>query len=175
VTIADDKDALRRRMRMVIDDVADRTMRSVQLWAALAAMPAYDRAGTVMAFVGMRGEPDTDGLFARLDRDGKRLLLPRMQDGRIVAAERGAELRRGSHSVWEPTGSVVEPPEIDLILVPGLAFTSDGRRLGRGGGHYDRFLGGVTCPTIGVCFDEQVCDELPCEPHDQRVGQILTA
>jgi 5-formyltetrahydrofolate cyclo-ligase len=174
VTVADDKAALRRRMRMVLDDIPDRTMRSVQLWAALAERPDYVGAHTVMAFVALRGEPDTDGLLARLERDGKRLLLPRVDGDQLVAAEWGDGLRRGAFSVWEPTGSVVHPAEIDVVVVPGLAFTNDGRRLGRGGGHYDRLLATVACPTFGVCFAEQLCDELPVEPHDVRVGAVLS-
>jgi 5-formyltetrahydrofolate cyclo-ligase len=121
----------------------------------------------------MRGEPDTDGLLARLDRDGKRLLLPRIEGDVIVAAEVGDGLRPGPFSGREPSGSVRHQPEIDVVIVPGVAFTSDGVRLGRGGGHYDRFLAGVTCPTIGVCFTEQVCDELPHEPHDVRVAAVI--
>jgi 5-formyltetrahydrofolate cyclo-ligase len=174
VTIVDDKAALRRRMRMVIDAVADRTMRSVELWAALAERAEYVTAATVMAFVALPGEPDTDGLLARLERDGRRLLLPRMEHDRIVAAEWGDGLRRGPFSVWEPTGSVVESSEIGLVLVPGLAFTVDGMRLGRGGGSYDRFLASVSCPAIGVCFAEQICDELPVEAHDVRVAAVIS-
>lgn len=160
---------------MVIDDVDDRTMRSVLLWAAVAERPEYATASTVMAFVALRGEPDTDGLMARLERDGKRLLLPRMEGDRIVAAELGDGLRPGPFSGWEPSGIVRNQPEIDVVIVPGVAFTSDGVRLGRGGGHYDRFLVGVTCPTIGVCFSEQICDELPHEPHDVRVAAVIVS
>ena len=110
----DDKATLRRRMKMVRDLVDDHMISSVKLWARVAALPEYDAADTVMAFVGFKGEPETDPLFARLAADGKRLLLPRIQDGEIHACtkdERGteksaflfieAELQQAAHDVGE--------------------------------------------------------------------------
>jgi len=162
-------------MRMVRDMVDDHLLRSVQLWAQVAQRPEYASAQTVMAFVGTNGEPDTDGLFARLERDGKRLVLPRVEGERIVPCLVGDGLRPGAFSVPEPAGEVCPADEIDLVLVPGLAFTAEGVRLGQGGGYYDRFLAALACPTIGVCFTEQVVDELPREPHDVAVGALVNA
>jgi 5-formyltetrahydrofolate cyclo-ligase len=163
-------------MRLVREIVEDRLIRSVSMWAAVAATPSYEAADTVLAFVGIDGEPDTDPLFARLERDGKRLVLPAMIDDRIVPMTVGAGLAVGPYGVPVPQGDVVPLGELGLVIVPGLAFTSDGGRLGRGGGHYDRFLAALppSCPVIGVCFSEQIVDELPLEPHDHRVGQVLT-
>jgi 5-formyltetrahydrofolate cyclo-ligase len=63
--------------------------------------------------------------------------------------------------------------EIDLILVPGLAFSrTDRARLGQGGGFYDRLLRGALAQKIGVCFKQQLLAEIPAEPHDERVDQI---
>jgi 5-formyltetrahydrofolate cyclo-ligase len=70
------------------------------------------------------------------------------------------------------------PAQLDVVLVPGVAFDATGGRLGRGGGFYDRFLTqirdqlGVTI--AGVCFDEQIVDSVPMHAHDVRVGMILT-
>ena len=84
---------------------------------------------------------------------------------------------------WHPTdrepvaeARLVSPEEIGLILVPGLAFTRDGRRLGRGGGFYDRYLAGLSAPTVklGVCFHGQLRETLPEEAHDQRVDAVAT-
>lgn len=160
---------------MVRDMVDDRLLRSVQLWAQVAEQPEYAGARTVMAFVGTNGEPDTDGLFARIERDGKRLVLPRLVDDRIVPCGWGDGLRPGAYSVPEPTGDACPVGEIDVVIVPGLAFTAGGARLGQGGGHYDRFLTTVTCPTIGVCFTEQLVDALPGEAHDVGVHTVVSA
>jgi 5-formyltetrahydrofolate cyclo-ligase len=63
-----------------------------------------------------------------------------------------------------------------VVIVPGVAFTRDGDRLGQGGGWYDRFLAGVRpdCTVIGVCFDEQLVDQLPTEPHDVSLACVVT-
>ncbi len=72
--------------------------------------------------------------------------------------------------------SDVEPTWPDLVIVPGLAFTADGGRLGQGGGWYDRFLSRIRpdCTTVGVCFVEQLLDALPTEPHDIAVDHVVT-
>jgi 5-formyltetrahydrofolate cyclo-ligase len=62
----------------------------------------------------------------------------------------------------------------DLVIVPGLAFTRAGARLGRGGGHYDRLLDGVEATSLGVAFDIQLVDDLPLEPHDRGVDLVVT-
>lgn len=170
------KAEFRRRMRMVREIVDDRLLRSVSLWAAVASTEAYERAATVMAFVSVDGEPDTDPLLARVALDGKRVVLPAMDDDRIVPRLIGSGLAPGPFGVPAPQGERVELAELDLVIVPGLAFTSDGRRLGRGGGHYDRLLAALpgSCHTIGVCFVEQLVDELPIEPHDRHVDEVIT-
>ncbi|MCU1502852.1 MAG: 5-formyltetrahydrofolate cyclo-ligase [Ilumatobacteraceae bacterium] len=171
----DDKPAIRRRMRLLRDLIDDRLLRSVQLWAAVATLPEYAAATTVMAFVGTRGEPDTDPLFARLERDGKQLVLPRTHGDHIEPALLGDGLRTGAFAVPEPSGEIVEVAAVGLVLVPGLAFMVDGTRLGQGGGHYDRFLATCPAPSIGVCFAEQLVDELPVASHDIRVARVVTA
>ncbi|MGB8861782.1 MAG: 5-formyltetrahydrofolate cyclo-ligase [Ilumatobacteraceae bacterium] len=170
-----DKPTLRRRMRMVRDLVDDRLMRSVELWSAVAATPEYAAAASVMAFVGCKGEPDTDPLFARLEADGKRLLLPRVHDGEIVVCAGDGPMTVSRFGVSEPTGPALPPGEVGFVLVPGLAFTADGCRLGYGGGFYDRFLPTCSAPNAGVCFSEQLVDALPTEAHDVRVQRVISA
>ena len=162
---------------MARDMVDDRLMRSVDLWTRVATLPEYAAATGVMAFVGFRGEPDTDPLFARLAADGKRLLLPRVDGQEIVVCDGVGPMQTSSYGVSEPTGPALGPEVVDLVIVPGLAFTLDGARLGYGGGFYDRFLPTVRpgVVSVGVCFDEQVVDHLPVEPHDIRVARVVSA
>jgi len=170
-----DKPTLRRRMRLVRDLVDDHLVRSVELWAAVAATPAYAAASSVMAFVGCKGEPDTDPLFARLAADGKRLLLPRVEDGRLVVCDGTGPMAVSPFGVSEPTGPSVPLGDVDFVIVPGLAFTAEGVRLGYGAGLYDRFLPQLSVPNAGVCFTDQLVDELPTESHDVRVQQVISA
>ncbi len=79
-----------------------------------------------------------------------------------------------------PGGAWSEPPilveDLDAVLVPGLAFDLNGRRLGRGGGHYDRFLVRLRpdCLRVGVCFEGQIVDTVPADPWDQPVDAVVT-
>jgi 5-formyltetrahydrofolate cyclo-ligase len=170
-----DKAALRTRMRMVRDMVDDHLIRSVQLWAKVAELPDYIRANSVMAFVGFNGEPDTDPLLARLAVDGKRLLLPRVEPSGIVPADGDTPLVASKFGVQEPTGPAVDVGEIDFVIVPGLAFTVEGDRLGYGQGYYDRFLPTVSAPSVGVCFSDQLVDEMPTTTTDVRVDKVISA
>lgn len=155
--------------------VEDHLMRSVQLWAKVAELEQYRRAENVMAFVGFKGEPDTDPLFARIAVDGKRLLLPRVEPSGIVVGEGDAPRLASTFGVLEPTGPAVDVAEIDLVIVPGLAFTSAGDRLGYGQGYYDRFLSTVSAATVGVCFADQLVDEMPVTATDVRVDTVISA
>ncbi len=174
-SIREQKIELRRRMRLARDLLENRALRSVSLWSRIGELPAYRSAHTVMAFVGVKGEPDTDPLFARLAADGKTLVLPSMEDHRIVPRLLGPGLGTGWYGVPAPQGDEVDPATIDLVLVPGLAFTPEGGRLGQGGGHYDRFLPTLRpdCTTVGVCFAEQLVDHLPGEDHDHIVDVVV--
>lgn len=170
-----DKPTLRRRMRQACELIDDRTLRSVQLWAEVAELPEYRSARTVMAFAAMASEPETDGLFARLERDGKVLVLPRIVGDLLEPALVGEGTRAAVWGIQEPQGAVVDPTTIDLIIVPGVAFTIDGGRLGHGKAYYDRFLPGTRAFTVGACFREQLVDALPLEPHDVRLHTVIAA
>ena len=171
----DDKAAIRRRMRMVRDLVDDRLIRSVDLWAQVAALAEYRQASTVMAFNGFGSEPDTDPLFGRVAADGKRLLLPRIDGNAIAVCDAAGPMVASRIGVDEPQGPALPYDVVEFVIVPGLAFTPDGRRLGYGAGFYDRFLAALTVPNAGVCFAEQIVDDLPAEAHDIRVQRVVSA
>lgn len=156
------------------------------IWAAVmrlcdhvAASRPPDRPPlTVLAFFGVGREPDTSGLIELLDARGYTVALPRVEGDDIVAVAHrlGAPLAAGAFGIPEPLGAAVAPETIDVVIVPGLAFTPDGRRLGQGGGYFDRFLALVRpdCVTCGVGFAEQIVDDIPCEPHDRTLSAVIT-
>ena len=146
-----------RALRRSIDDT-DGPQRSVSICARLrvliaeqleVAPPPVWRRGAVMVFTPIRGEPGLDELVEWC----------RSVDLATVVPED------------EP-----DPGRVDVVVVPGLAFTADGHRLGQGGGWYDRFL--VRVPervlVVGVGFAEQLVAELPIEPHDVPLDAIIT-
>lgn len=145
------KAALRREMRAVRRAVVDRPGRSERLWARVESLEAVRSARTVMAFDSIDGEPITGPFVERCRAAGKIVVKP--------------------EDVPPP-----DPVSIDVVVIPGLAFTERGDRLGQGGGWYDRFLVGLpaNCATIGVGFESQLRDDLPTEPHDVRLDAVVT-
>ena len=84
--------------------------------------------------------------------------------------------REGAFHIQESCGPVLPESEygtIDLAIIPGVAFDLNGNRLGRGKGYYDRLLPKLSCHTIGICYPYQLIDEVPHEPHDVPVDEII--
>lgn len=129
----------------------DQPQRSARIWRQVEQLPAVDAAEDVMVFTSVAGEPDTIEFIAWCRDRGKTVHLP--ED--------------------EPAP---DPLTIDVVIVPGTAFTPDGHRLGQGGGWYDRFLTQVKpgCVTIGVAFAPQIVESIPVEPHDVRLDTVIT-
>ena len=89
-----------------------------------------------------------------------------------------ADISAGAYGIEEPQGSqAIAADMIDMMILPGVAFTSQGDRLGRGKGFYDRYTSrkNFHAYCIGVCYKHQVLDKLPVEPHDKRVDEVVYA
>lgn len=173
---------VRERLRAV--PVEELKVWSDQLVARLKAREdLWSVPGTIALFGGLRNEPDliTD-LLPWVRGRGWRAVLFFVEGVGLHPYEVTGlpDLQRGPLGVWEPVPDVhraVEPDQLTLILVPGLAFSSqDGARLGRGGGFYDRFLARpeVTARRLGIVFQAQVYPDIPHEEHDLRVASLLT-
>ncbi|MBJ3777591.1 5-formyltetrahydrofolate cyclo-ligase [Acuticoccus mangrovi] len=161
------RDAMARRAAAAAaaPDAAER------LAARAAALPA---ARTVSAYVAMRDEIDPLPLARALAARGMRLALPVVADKAMSfhAWADGEPLTPGPFGTMEPSGEAATP---DLLLVPLLAFTRDGGRLGYGAGHYDRWLAAhPEAKTVGLAYAAQEVEALPIEPHDQPLDAILT-
>jgi 5-formyltetrahydrofolate cyclo-ligase len=174
---ADVRKKMRGRPRL---DPKERRDRSARLCEAIGRETAWERAGTVALFAPQDTEPDVELLW--LQAGAKIFCYPRLSTGGLdfVRVLDRATLTMGRWNIREPafgSAQIVAPSEIDLILVPGVAFTREGERLGRGGGYYDRFLAQreVRAVKIGICFVEQLVDELPIDPHDARVDCVIAA
>jgi 5-formyltetrahydrofolate cyclo-ligase len=133
--------------------------------------------GTVAAFLAMAGEVDLTPLFDRLP--GWRWVLPRVEpEGALGFRDRDVELELHRWGMSQPvaSGAVIPVHEIDLLLVPGLAFDRSGARLGRGGGFYDRLLAQVRpdVTSIGVTQAARLIDTVPVHDHDRRVDMVVT-
>lgn len=177
-----DKAALRQTLRERRRSLPPETLAAAGAQAAahLAALDAWRHARTVALHVACRGELPTEAVLAAAHAAGKRVALPRMHAGRMELrlAEPGAPLVAGAHGIPEPAAAcvAVDPSALDLVLAPGLAFDRAGRRLGQGGGDYDRLLAAVSpgCAVVGWCHAFQLVDRVPTEPHDRAVSWVVT-
>jgi 5-formyltetrahydrofolate cyclo-ligase len=171
---------LRERRRAMDEDT--RRERAGRLWgnalAELAEQGRLEPGSPVMAFHGFDDEPPTEALFEGVWAAGAELVLPRVEGDHLVPVthRRGEPLVASSFGVPEPTGAAIDARGLPTVVVPGLAFDRDGRRLGYGVGYYDRFLAdvGPDSLVIGACLHPQLVDELPTAGHDVGVDLVVT-
>ncbi len=148
--------------------------------ARIAVLPLYKQARRVMAFLHMPGEIDLDPLIEQALKEQKEVYVPLCLSGRRMEAQQLSSMSAalvGAYGIrTAPAGSaIIDPADLDLILVPGLAFDGQGNRLGRGAGFYDRFLLRARGETlVAVGWDMQVVPAVPVEAHDMTIPAILT-
>lgn len=153
--------------------------KSLQIQERLLDLPEIQHAGVVMLYYPLPQEADCLGAARKLLADGKKIVFPKVVANKIVpvAVKDLRKMRKGTMDVMEPAkGKKIDSKEIDVVVVPGVAFDLRGHRLGFGGGHYDRFLKSVRkdCAKIGLAFELQLLEKLPAEAHDVRMDAVVT-
>src|SRR5206468_3801167 len=158
-----------------------RASASAEAGSLLAAQPAWQCAQSILFFAPMPTELDLWPMIDCAIAAGKLVALPRFEPESTSyfacqISDSTQNLRPGKFGIREPIDTCPRMPlnRLDLLLVPGLAFDLQGRRLGRGKGFYDRMLVAVHGRTCGVAFDEQIVRDVPVEPLDVSVDCILT-
>ena len=168
----------RKAVTPVARDAVGRAL-SKRLFAECPELgPVISKKGLIAVYLASKDEIDLADFISAAQSFGCTLVAPRWNGSEYELVKVGAPetLVKGPHGILEPpAGSVVRPEDIRAWLVPGLAFTKDGGRLGYGGGWYDRLL--VKAPKravkIGIAYTFQLVDELPTEPHDIRLTSIV--
>lgn len=177
--------ALRRQVLAARDLLAPdvRAKAAAEIAARLAALPSFRAARTVLLTLPFRGEWDTLPVLNAALGAGQTVVVPR-----VNVATRMLELHAivdplrdvgaGHQGIPEPLAhcQAVAPAAIDWVLVPGVTFDRAGRRLGYGGGYYDRLLPSLPrhAPRIAGAFRVQIVDRVPAGPHDIAVDTIIT-
>ena len=157
----------------------DRIRLSAVVSDRLFALPEVRAARTISLFSSFGSEIDTSLMIGRAHAEGRRIVLPFLDRERMEVAEHGPadELVRSSYGAAEPLRrNAVDPGEVDAVALPGLAFDRKGRRLGYGGGFYDRWLSRLRpdAALIGICFASQLVERVPAGSSDVRVHVVVT-
>jgi len=177
---------LRRTVRARLGAMRDaqRARASAMIVEHLLELDALAEATTVMLYMPIATEVDVTAAMRWCLEHDKVVCVPKtdwarrdMDAVRVDDLDDDDAMLMDEHGIRTPgDGQVVATAEIDLAVVPGLAFTTSGRRLGRGGGYYDRFLKRVraSAVTVGVAFGEQIVAEIPVDVHDVPVDVVIS-
>ena len=178
--IMDEKKALRIEIRQLkrACPLEERRRKSLSVWEAVERDEVFQQAETVLAYWSMDDEVYTHD-FVNKWAGSKTLLLPCVKGDELeLRYFDGAErVQPGEgYAIPEPVGELfTDWGKIDLILVPGVAFDKSGNRLGRGKGYYDKVLKQTEAYKLGVCFDFQLVERVPVEPHDVKMDRVVAS
>ena len=147
----------------------------------LESLPIFAGAAVILCYVASKdNEADTHGLIRARLAQGTTVLVPIAEpQGRLAWSQLRAldELAPGRFGILEPRPEcrrIIPPPPGALVIVPGIAFTTQGHRIGYGGGYYDRFLATHPGPTVGLAFDIQIVNPWQTADHDVSVDFVIT-
>jgi len=181
MTRKEEKQRLRRVIRAEEQQLSAKykAASSAAICRHIMAMPEYRDAETVFCFVGRAHEIDTSSLLEAILAAGKRLCIPLCVDKGIMELRQITDLEQlvpGSYGIQEPPADAptVSVDEVDLSIIPCLTCDHGGRRLGFGGGYYDRFLSVYRSAAVMVCRERLIREELPVEPHDMPIPWVVT-
>jgi 5-formyltetrahydrofolate cyclo-ligase len=168
-----------RRQQQEKDAVSERIVRRFM------DLPEYEKAGTVMFYVDVRDEVRTRQALPEALASGKRIVVPYCLDGELELfwLENMDELELGMYRILEPKVELrdvaakrLTPTDLDLVMVPGVAFDRNGGRTGHGKGYYDKLLQHARkdAPLIAMSFECQLFEEIPAESHDIFMDKVVT-
>lgn len=164
------------RSRIAEISAEQRALASRKIFAEVAALPEFTEARVMALYAALSDEPQSREFIAEWS-GRKRIVLPRVEgDAMHFYDYHPEQMTSGSFGIDEPQGERCCPPEeIDFMVVPGVGFTPDGKRMGRGKGFYDKYLSQASFRafTVGVCFKAQIEAELPTEEFDRVVDRVV--
>jgi 5-formyltetrahydrofolate cyclo-ligase len=180
------KQQIREQAHAARRALEDKDERSARIMARALALPDYERAKTVLFYIDVRAEVRTRASLPDALASGKRVIVPWCNaDGELELfhLESMDELEVGMYRILEPKAELrelrekqVSPEELDLILVPGVAFDRQGGRTGHGKGYYDKLLqhARADAPLVALAFECQMFPEIPMHAHDIFMDQVVT-
>jgi 5-formyltetrahydrofolate cyclo-ligase len=189
MTEADDfqkrKATIREQAHANRNQQANKDELSLHICRAFMALPEYAAARTVLFYVDVRSEVRTRHSLPEALKSGKRIVVPYCvnQELNLFLLSQMDELAVGMYKILEPRTELrslaekkIGPTDLDLIMVPGVAFDKNGGRMGHGFGYYDKLLQHARpeTPLVALAFECQLFPEIPTQPHDIFMDKIIT-
>ncbi len=182
---ASQKQAIREAAHQNRRNQANKDEVSATIVARFMALPEYATARTVMFYVDVRDEVRTRHALPQALTGDKRIVIPYCVDGELELfhLESMDELEVGMYKILEPRNDLrevaakrLQPTDLDLIMVPGVAFDREGGRTGHGKGYYDKLLehARADAPLVALAFESQMFPNIPCESHDIYMDKVVT-
>ncbi|MDR1054149.1 MAG: 5-formyltetrahydrofolate cyclo-ligase [Planctomycetaceae bacterium] len=179
------KEEIRRIVAERKKAITDIQKRNNEVIAKLLRVPEMMTVNTIMMYINTDDEVNTKFMIAGLFVIGKNIVVPYCEgeDIRLCRLKSWDDLVAGHFGILEPKIELrelaerqVHVDELDIVIVPGIAFDPNGGRVGRGKGYYDRFIKKLpeNTPTIGLAFDCQIFDKVPMNENDQFIKTIIT-
>ncbi len=183
-----EKDAIRKRMIGIIKNEIKPSMQEVM--QKITSLEDYKKANILIGYCPLKSEIDVSQVLDKAIEDGKKVLLPDLKPGYFREAKKDWKDKLvmlenktktvDTHELISIVDDIVFSNVAVIVLVPALAFTKDGTRLGRGSGYYDQLLEKTSgskittkITTVGICSKSQVVQELPRQPHDKKVNLVI--
>lgn len=154
-------------------------MASLAIQEKILAMEEIRSAATILLYYALPDEVDTRVLLRRLsnrEEGNKKVILPVVEGEFLILKEYiPSDVKEGYREILEPQGEeCINPAEIEIAVIPGVAFDSSCNRMGRGKGFYDKLLPHLKCRTIGLGYGFQIVEKIPCEPFDKPLDCVVT-
>ncbi len=172
-----EKNDIRRKIKalrtMMLD--IEKAQAAEEVFARLENTAAFMLAEKILMYHSLPDELPTRRFLAKW-KERKHFYLPRVNGVNLdILPYDESKLELGSFHIEEPSGNhTVDAADIEMVVVPAVAYDARGNRLGRGKGFYDRFLASTPAVKVGVGYDFQLLDEIPAEPHDVPMDIVIT-
>lgn len=178
--IQDKKRILRKEMKSISFPFHTKKEREEIIIKQILKSESYLSCKTLLLFAGKGNEPDLSELFNEAVAQGKTVGYPKCRDNGIMIfckVNNLSFLKTGKYGISEPDDTCEEITDFTdtLCIMPGVAFTKDCKRLGHGGGYYDRFLAKNSCKKIGVTFKEYILENIPTDENDITADEVIFA
>ncbi len=158
----------------------ERLSQESTLYPLLFEMTEWKKADVTACTISVGNELNTYPIFIQAWKEGKKIAAPVVKGSTkeldFYIVNKMEDCREAGFGLIEPDPSkceYVSPENIDLVITPGLAFDTEGFRIGYGGGFFDRFLQGLSVSTVSIVFQEQIIENIPREPFDVPVEHLL--